>query len=127
MLPTSTPLPDKWREDMCPSGIATSHPAGELLSEWAEMGCPTHTGRNWTKEELWEAVERGPHRSALSPEALEHFAQEVREKVAAGNCRVVAWDSIKHDPPPQLKISPIAAIPHKSRAFWSILDLSFRL
>jgi hypothetical protein len=73
-------------------------------------------------------VERGPHdRSALSPEALEHFAQEVREKVAVGHCRIVAWDSMKHDPPPQLKISPIAAIPHKSRAFWSILELSFSL
>jgi len=30
-------------------------------------------------------------------------------------------------PPPQLKISPIAAIPHKSKAFRSILDLSFSL
>ncbi len=112
---------------MCPSGIATSHPAGKLLSEWAQMGCPTRTGRNWTKEELREAVERGPHRSALSPEALEHFAQEVKEKVAVGHCRIISWDLIKHDPPQQLKISPIAAIPHKSHAFRSILDLSFSL
>ena len=44
MLPATTPLPDKWRGDMCPSGIATSHPAGGLLSEWAQMGCPTRTG-----------------------------------------------------------------------------------
>ena len=61
VLPPSSPLPERWRGGMCPSGIATSHPAGELLSEWATMGCPTHTGRNWTTEELWEAVERGPH------------------------------------------------------------------
>jgi hypothetical protein len=40
---------------------------------------------------------------------------------------MVAWDDIKDDPPPQLKVSPIAAIPHKSKAFRSILDLSFRL
>ena len=31
------------------------------------------------------------------------------------------------NPPPQLKISPIAAIPHKSKAFRSILDLSISL
>ena len=29
--------------------------------------------------------------------------------------------------PPQLKVSPIAATPHKSRPFRMILDLSFRL
>ena len=126
-LLTPTPLPEQWRGDMCPSGIATLHPAGELLSEWAQMGCPTRTGRQWTKAEIWEAVERGPHRSALSPKALQHFADEVKEKVAIGQCRTVAWDSIKDNPPSQLKISPIAAIPHKSRSFRSSLDLSFSL
>jgi len=39
----------------------------------------------------------------------------------------VAWDSIKDNPPAELKISPIAAIPHKSKQFRSILDLSFNL
>ncbi len=61
VLPPSTPLPEKWQGEMCPSGIATSHPAGELLKEWAQLGCPIRTGRPWTKEEIWEAVERGPH------------------------------------------------------------------
>ncbi len=41
--------------------------------------------------------------------------------------QVVEWDSIKDNPPAELKISPIAAIPHKSKAFRSILDLSFHL
>lgn len=40
---------------------------------------------------------------------------------------MVEWDSIKDNPPRELKISPIAAIPHKSKAFRSILDLSFAL
>ena len=44
-----------------------------------------------------------------------------------GQAKLVLWDDIKHNPPPQLKISPIAAIPHKSKAFRSILDLSFSL
>ena len=49
------------------------------------------------------------------------------DKVAKGQARVVLWDDIKHDHPKQLKISPVAAIPHKSRAYRSILDLSFAL
>jgi hypothetical protein len=107
----------KWRGEMCPLGIATSHPARELLKEWSQMGCPTQMGHPWMKEEMWEAVQRGPHRSALSPMALKHFAEEAIEKVKAGQATIVEWDSIKNHPPPKLKISPIAAIPHKSRGF----------
>ena len=51
----------------------------------------------------------------------------MKEKVAAGQARLVKWDDIKADPPPQLKISPIAAVPHKSKPYRSILDLSFSL
>jgi hypothetical protein len=36
-------------------------------------------------------------------------------------------DDIKDNPPRELKISPIAAISHKSKAYRLILDLSFRL
>jgi hypothetical protein len=103
-LPKPTPLPDTWRGNMCPSGIATSHPAGELLQEWSKLGCPMRTGCPWSKAEMWEAIERGPHRSALSSEALDHFAAEAIEKVNAGQSRIVEWDSIKDNPPRQLKI-----------------------
>ncbi len=37
------------------------------------------------------------------------------------------WDDIKDNPRKELKILPIAAIPHKLKDFCSILDLSFRL
>jgi len=30
--------PLEYRNAMCPAGIATSHPAGELLSEWSQLG-----------------------------------------------------------------------------------------
>ena len=108
---------------MCPAGIVTSHLAGELLSEWSQLGCPTKTGRPWSKEEMWG----GPHQSSLSIDALAHFAAESTKKVKVGQAKLVLWDDIKHNPPPQLKISPIATIPHKSKVFWSILDLSFCL
>jgi hypothetical protein len=76
---------------------------------------------------MWAAVERGPHVSALQPEAIEQLKTEVAEKVRVGQCRVVEWDNIKDDPPEQLKISPLAMIPHKSRQFRAILDLSFKI
>jgi hypothetical protein len=112
---------------MCLAGIATSHPAGRRLAEWAQLGCPTKTGCPWTKDEIWQAVARGPHQSSRLQDALAHFAEESVAKVAAGQATLVLWDDIKDNLPPQLKVSPIAAIPHNSKAFWSILDLSFRL
>ena len=93
--------------------------------DWAMFGCPTKTGQPWTQADLKEAIARGPHQSALTPEAIKHFAQEIKEKVRTNQARVVAWDTIKDSPPMELKISPIATIPHKSKAFWLILDLSF--
>jgi hypothetical protein len=53
--------------------------------------------------------------------------EEVQEKVRNGQARLVEWESIKECPPRELKISPIAMIPHKSRKFRTILDLSFSL
>ena len=59
--------------------------------------------------------------------SIEHFAEEIKEKLRTNQACLVPWDDINDNPPPQLKISPIAAIPHKSKAFRSILDLSFHL
>ena len=117
----------EYKGGMCPQGLALHHPAAQLLGEWSQLGCPAQTGRDWTKLEMAAAIRRGPHASALAPEAIEHFRLEATEKVALGQAKIVLWDDIKDNPPAQLKISPIAAIPHKSKAFRSILDLSFRL
>ena len=84
---------------MCPTGLALEHPAASTLQEYATYGCPAKTGTEWTKAEIWEAVERGPHVSALSAEALEHFKEEARKKVATGQAKIVEWDTIKHNPP----------------------------
>ncbi len=112
---------------MAPQRSALRHEAAGLLSEWESFGCPTNNGRDWTLEEIQAAIDRGPHQSALEPEAIEHFAEEVQDKVDKGQARVVLWDEIKGSHPRQLKVSPVAAIPHKSRAYQSILDLSFAL
>jgi hypothetical protein len=76
---------------------------------------------------MWEVVARGPHQSAMLPETIEHFWLKAIEKVNAGQAILVKWDNIKNTPPPQLKILPITAIPHKSKEFRLILDLSFTL
>ena len=59
--------------------------------------------------------------------SLKHFADEVNDMIAKGQARMVLWDDIKDNYPHQLKVSPVAAIPHKSRAYRSILYLSFAL
>ena len=66
------------------------------------------------------AVDRGPHCLALTDDAIAHFRAEVDEKLKSGQAKLSAWDSIKDNPPAELKISPIAAIPHKSKQFHSI-------
>jgi hypothetical protein len=73
------------------------------------------------------AIEKGPHTSALDKEAMEQLQTEVAEKVKVGQAKVVMWDDSKHRPPKELKVSPIAMVPHKSRKFRAILDLSFAL
>ena len=117
--------PVKYRNNMCPRGLALHHPAASLLKHYAVNGCPTDTGKPWTIEQIQAAIERGPHVSALVPAAMEQLDMEVQEKVASGQARIVRWNDIRHAPPPQLKISPVAMVPHNSRPYRAILDLSF--
>ena len=124
-LPTLSTKRPTHRNNMCPSGLASHHPAAELLMEYATLGCPTDTGKQWTPSQMQAAIDRGPHISALDPNAITQLHEEVQQKVANGQARIVNWDDIKDDPPAELKISPLAMIPHKSRLFRAILDLSF--
>ena len=112
---------------MCPSGLALHHPAAGALLQYATEGCPTMTGKPWTKQQLEAAVARGPHASAMIPEVMRQFQEEARTKEKQGQCRLIYWDEICTNPPDELKVSPIAAAPHKSRMWRAILDLSFTL
>jgi len=49
------------------------------------------------------------------------------EKVTQGYAHLIPWAKLACNPPANLKISPLAAVPHKSRKFQAILDLSFQL
>jgi hypothetical protein len=113
----------QWRGVMCPKGLALHHPAAEKLLQYVMKGCPSRTGKPWTKEEMQEAINCGPQILTLVPEAMAQLADEIKEKERIGQCWVVLWDDIKDDPPVQLKISPLVIVPHKSKPFCAILDL----
>jgi hypothetical protein len=67
---------DKWEGEMCPSGLALHHPAAATLLEYATGGCPTNTGNSWTKQQMQEAIDRGPHVLALDPDAIAQMARK---------------------------------------------------
>ena len=123
--PTERVYPEGCKRQMYPTGAAATHPAAEDLRQWAEHGCPVDTGRQWTPEQIKAALERGPHMSALAPEAMQAFRKEVVQKIAQGHAKVIPWDEIKDNLPKELKLSPISQIPHKSRDYRTILDLSY--
>eukprot|EP00957_Ditylum_brightwellii_P032233 2443086-Ditylum_brightwellii.AAC.3 len=62
---------------------------------------------------------------AAGPAAKKALQAETHEKVSQGYAKLVCWGGIKDNIPK--KISPAACIPHKSRVFWIILDLSFNI
>ena len=107
-----------------PSGPALEHPATPMLMEFATEGCDAAIDTQWTMEMIEAAITRGAHPSAQLPEPAAQLHQETLEQVDQGYAKLVAWDSIKDNPPPNLKISPIATILHKSHGYCMILDLS---
>ena len=50
------PESSTYRGGMCPSNLAREHPAGPLLESYATHGCPVDAGRNWTREEIGQAI-----------------------------------------------------------------------
>ena len=125
--PAELPPPGKHQNNIYPSGLAVHHLAYGILLKYVNGCCPVKNGRNCTKEEIHVAVMRGPHDSALSDDTIAHFSDESKVNVVSKRARLVLYDDIKVNIPKQMKVSPIAAIPHKSKAFRSILDLPFSL
>ena len=110
-----------------PPTTAEDHPAAPLLQAYGKHGCPVDVGKPWSVERIIAAIKRGAHPSAKDPDALEYLRKETAEKVEGGWVFTVRWGDIKHAIPPHMKVSPVALIPHKSRSYRVILDLSFQL
>ena len=70
-------------------------------------------------------INRGAHRSALGKQSVRQLRQETNDKIVHKYARVLKWGDIKDNIPTKLKTSPVAMIPHKSKAYRCILDLSF--
>jgi hypothetical protein len=98
-----------------------------MLLQYATEGCPALCGGNWTVTQMQAAIDYNNHISAQHHEAAAFVRRQVLDKVHDHLCHLVSWHKIKDNPPLNLKISPLAAIPHKSRQFRTILDLSFEL
>ena len=116
------------RGGMCPSNLALHHPAGALLEEYATEGCPADTGLDWSAKEVAAAVEFGYHKMEAS--AIDQFRREALEKQERGLVEILDWDGpngLKHNPPKNMKTSPLSAVVHKSRGWRAILDLSWVL
>jgi len=126
-----TPNQSKYQPEfhgrMRPDPGINHHPAFDMLFKYATEGCPVDCGESWSREHLEAAIQRGPHISAKSTEAAACLREEALEKVKQGYAEIVNWEDIKESPHPNLKISPLAAVPHKSRLFCAILDLSYHL
>ena len=130
IFPANIPLKDDIGKLglMWPRGkIANLHPAAKLLHEYSDFGCPLDCGPNWSKEQILTSIKRGPHISAKDPTAAECLHKETQEKIQGGYAKIISWGDIKNNIPPSLKISPVAMIPHKSRLYRCILDLSFQI
>ena len=106
---------------------SVGHAAVPLLHSYAREGCPVDCGEPWSRSQIEELLKRGPHRSALVKKAVIQLRGETNDKVQQGYARVVRWKELRDNLPKNLKISPIAMIPHKSKPFRAILDLSFQL
>jgi len=122
-LPPAVQRLDEYLNQMCPANLATYHPAAQKLLEYVSHGCPPNTGQPWSRKTMQAAIDRGPHISVLEPAAIIQLQEEVQGKIKAKQARLIKWDNIKDNPLPELKISPM--VPHKSRPYWAILDLSF--
>jgi hypothetical protein len=112
---------------MWPTKYALTHDATPLLNTYSKDGCPVNCGPDWDIEQIKLLLKRGPHKSSTSKEAIRQLRKETEGKISNGYARVVRWGDIKNNIPKNLKISPVAMIPHKSRKFRCILDLSFKL
>lgn len=112
---------------MWPRALANEHSAANLLHYYSSHGCPVNCGPDWTIDHITAAIKRGPHISAKSKTAKECLRLETNNKIKGGYATIIKWGDIKNKMPKNLKISPVAMIPHKTRKFRCILDLSFQM
>ena len=76
------------------------------------------------KSEMAVVVQRGPHPSERTPNAIAALREESTEKYEEKKFRLISWEGVQENPPPQLNIPPGEEIPHKRQKFIAILNFS---
>ena len=114
----------KRRKLMEPAPWMRFHPFVATLEHWAS-GVSASCGDPWSATAIQAAVNRGPHTSALTPEARILIEDEMQYQIQAGFSEMITWDSMHESHPVNLKVSPLAVIPQVGRRGRLLLDLSF--
>ena len=81
--------PKGFKGQMYPAGTAAVHSAAAELKKWATEGCPVDTGPQWTVDQIKAALQRGPHLSAMKPEAMAAFREEVASKLEQKQVKIL--------------------------------------
>ncbi len=84
------------------------------LKEW-KHGIEVDCGPDWTWDVIEAAIVQGPHPTACTPKAIALFEEDIEYQRQAGFFKVIPWEELKWLRPPNLKISPVAAVPQVSR------------
>ena len=127
LTPTQREFSTKIHGLMFPHNNVLKHPAAKMLLKWAIDGCPVDCGKPWSIKRIQAAIDKAAHPSAQSKAAATACRNKALERVKDGCDKLIKWDDIKHNPPIKLKVSTLAAIPHKSREFQMILDFSYNI
>jgi hypothetical protein len=114
----------KLRKLMSPEPWMQFHPFVATLEQWSD-GVPVVCSPPWSSVAIETAVARGPHTSALAPEARQLITEEMEYQVAAGFFEIMLWSDVQALQPEHLKVSPLAVIPQVGRRGRLPLDLSF--
>ena len=103
---------------MFPRNDILNHPAGNTLMGYAVNGCPVDCGADWPIQRIEAAIRRGAHPLAKDARAAKACRDKALARAAEKCVQIILWKELKaKGVPKNLKVSPIAAIPHKLREF----------
>ena len=103
----------KGKKMMAPAPCVDFHPFTKTLHEW-ENGVPANCGLDWTWDTVETAVKRGPHKSALTPEAMSVMKTDVACQVKSGCANVHVLNEMCRLKPKTSKIHPLALVPQRN-------------
>ena len=117
MMGSAASEPVSIRRLVVPRWHVNMYLAAGLLHEYVKHDCPVAVGRDRTIEELEAGVKKGPHISALALDKIDQMQVEAREREKQVFAKIFNREKLKENLPSELKLSPLAMIPHKSRKY----------